>query len=163
MGGRLRKLSLTAHIACSVGWLGAVAVTLALSIAGLVSDDRAQVRAVYLTLELSGWYVLIPLAVASLVTGLVQALATPWGLFRHYWVVVKLLMNVLATAVLLLYMQSLAHFADLARAGAPLTRLRTPSPVLHASGAIVLLLVALTLSVYKPRGRTRYGRRRARV
>ena len=160
MRAGVRKLALTVHIACSVGWLGAVAAALALAVAGLTSDDPGRVRAVYLTLELSGWYVLIPLAVASLLSGLVQALGTPWGLVRHYWVMIKLLMNLLATGVLLLYMQTLTHLADLARADAPVADLRSPSPVLHAAGALVLLLVAVVLSVYKPRGRTRFGRRR---
>lgn len=36
----LRKLNLTAHITSSVGWLGAVASFLALSIAGLTSTNR---------------------------------------------------------------------------------------------------------------------------
>ena len=160
MRAGVRKLALTVHIACSVGWLGAVAAALVLAIAGLASDDPDRVRAVYLTLELSSWYVLIPLAVASLLSGLVQALGTAWGLVRHYWVLIKLLMNLLATGVLLLYMQTLTHLADLARADAPVAQLRSPSPVLHAAGALVLLSVAVVLSVYKPRGRTRYGRGR---
>lgn len=160
----VRKFALTAHIASSVGWLGAVGGSLALAVTGLVSDDPQRVRAVYLTLEVTGWYVLIPLAVASLLTGLVQAFGTAWGLFQHYWVVMKLLMNLFATVVLLLYMQTLGYLADLAAdmsASQPtLDELRDPSPALHAGAAIALLLVATTLSVYKPRGRTPYGRRR---
>ena len=46
-------------------------------------------------------FVIVPLAIASLLTGVVQALATPWGLFRHYWVVIKLFLTVFATLVLL--------------------------------------------------------------
>jgi hypothetical protein len=38
--------------------------------------------------------------------------------------------------------------------------LRYPSPVLHAGAALLLLLVATTLSVYKSRGMTRYGWRK---
>lgn len=44
MTARVRKLALTAHITFSVGWLGAVAGFLALSIAGLVSQDDEMVR-----------------------------------------------------------------------------------------------------------------------
>jgi hypothetical protein len=46
--------------------------------------------------------------------------------------------------------------------GADLLGLRNPSPVVHAGGALLLLLVAATLSVYKPRGMTRYGQRKQR-
>jgi hypothetical protein len=164
MTPRLRKLALTAHVTSSVGWLGAVAGFLALAVAGLASQDAQTVRGVYLAMELTGWFVLVPLALASLLTGLLQSLGTTWGLFRHYWVLFKLLINVFATIVLLLYMQTLGSLADVAAAttspGADLGVLRSPSPALHAGAALLLLLVATTLAVYKPRGMTRYGQRK---
>jgi hypothetical protein len=158
----LRKLLLTAHVTFSVGWLGAVITSLVLAVAGLATADAVTVRAVYPALDLIGWYVLVPLSVASLITGLVQALAGPWGLLRHYWVVLKLTMNLFATVVLLLYTQTLGYLSDAAKTSvepADLLTLRTPSPILHAGGALLLLGVAVTLSIYKPRGLTRYGQR----
>ncbi len=80
---RLRKAALTAHVACSVGWLGAVVVFLGLAVVGLTSHDPQTVRGAYLVMEPAAWFVLLPLAFASLVTGLVQSLGTTWGLFRH--------------------------------------------------------------------------------
>jgi hypothetical protein len=157
----LRKFALTAHVASSVGWLGAVAVFLGLAVVGLTSEDAQTVRGAYVVMEPAGWFVLVPLALTSLVTGLVQALGTTWGLFRHYWVVFKLLINVFATIVLLMYMQTLASLADLAAdARAELDGVRSPSPLLHAGAALLLLLTATVLAVYKPRGLTPYGRRR---
>ena len=44
-------------------------------------------------------------------------------------------------------------------AGGGIAELRNPSPVAHAAAALLLLLVATALSVYKPRGMTRYGHR----
>jgi hypothetical protein len=158
-----RKVALVAHVGCSVGWLGAIVTSLILGVAGLASHDRQVVRAAYLTLETVGWYALIPLSLASLITGLIQSLGSTWGLLRHYWVVAKLLMNLFATGVLLLYMQTLTYLANLARTAASvadLDRLRNPSPVAHAGAAIALLLVALVLSIYKPRGLTAYGQRK---
>jgi hypothetical protein len=146
--------------------LGAVAGSLALAVAGLTSQDSQVVRAAYLMLEKTGWFVLVPLSFASLLTGLVQSLGTRWGLFRHYWVLAKLLINVFATVILLLYMQTLGDLADLAKAtplpSSDVSGLRNPSPVVHAAVALLLLLVATTLSVYKPRGTTPYGRRKQR-
>ncbi|MEV6524511.1 hypothetical protein AB0M43_21365 [Longispora sp. NPDC051575] len=98
----------------SVGWLGAVAGFLALAIAGLGSQDAQTVRAAHLSMELIGWFVLVPLALASLLTGLIQSMGTEWGLFWHYWVLVKLLITVLATVVLLLYAQTLGYLAGIA-------------------------------------------------
>ena len=163
MGPRARKLALTAHVVSSVGWLGAVAAFLGLAIAGLVSDSASTVRAVYIAMEATGWFVLVPLAVASLVTGLIQSLGTKWGLFRHYWVVVKLAINLIASLILVMYMQTLVDLADRATAAGPaahLGGLRSPSPVLHSAGALVLLVGASVLGVYKPRGLTRYGWRK---
>jgi hypothetical protein len=104
------------------------------------------------------------LSLASLLTGLVQSLGTQWGLFRHYWVLAKLLINVVATIVLLLYMQTLrslgAVAAEATLSSDDLSGLRDPSPVLHAGAALLLLLAAATLSVYKPRGLTPYGQRK---
>ncbi len=160
----LRKLALTAHVACSVGWLGAVVGFLALSVAGLASEDAQTVRASYLAMHATGWFVLVPLSLASLLTGLVQSLGTTWGLFRHYWIIFKLVINVFATIVLLMYMQTLGSLADVAEqttlTDADLAGLRSPSPVLHAGAALLLLLVATTLAIYKPRGLTRYGQRK---
>jgi hypothetical protein len=161
MTRRIRKLALTAHVASSVGWLGAVAAFLALSIAALTSQDPQTVRGAYLVMELTGWFVLVPLSLASLLTGLISSLGTSWGLLRHYWVVFKLLINLVATIVLLLYMQSLSYLADVAADQAlPIDELRDPSPLLHAAAALLLLVVATILAVYKPRGLTRYGQRK---
>jgi hypothetical protein len=164
MTPRLRKLVLTAHVTSSVGWLGAVAVSFALGVAGLTSQDAQTVRGAYLTLELTGWFVLVPLSLASLLTGLVQSLGTTWGLFRHFWVLLNLLMNLVASIVVLLYMQTLSYLGGIAAqttlSSGDLAELRNPSPVLHAAGALLLLLVATTLAVYKPRGMTRYGQRK---
>ncbi len=161
MTPRVRKFALTAHVTSSVGWLGAVAAVLALAIAGLTSQNAQTVRAAYLMMEVTGWYALVPLALASLLTGLVQSLGTTWGLLRHYWVLFKLLINVFATLVLLMYMQTFRFLAGVAAdPTADLDVVRNASPVQHAGAALLLLLVAVTLSVYKPRGVTRYGQRK---
>lgn len=160
----LRKFALTAHVISSVGWLGAVAVFLAHAILGVTSQDVHLVRAVYLVMEPAAWLILVPLAFASLLTGVVQSLGTTWGLFRHYWVLFKLLISVLATTVLLMYTQTLGYLSDIARqptlSSDNLGLLRTPSVVIHAALASLALLVATVLAVYKPRGMTPYGRRK---
>jgi uncharacterized membrane protein len=159
----LRKFALTAHVTCSVGWIGAVVVFLALAIVGLTSQDAQTVRGVYLVMEPAAWSALVPLAFASLVTGIVMSLGTTWGLFRHYWVVFKLLIAVFATVILMIYMGTFRYMAAVAadpRAG--LDAVRNPSPRLHAVLALLVLLVATVLAIYKPRGLTPYGWRKQR-
>jgi hypothetical protein len=158
MPPRLLKFALTAHVASSVGWLGAVVVFLTLAIVALTSQDAQMVRGAYLVMEPSAWFVLVPLAFASLLTGIVQSLGTEWGLFRHYWVLFKLLITVFATIVLLIYMVTFSHMAGVAAdPSADLGVVRNASPMLHAALALLALLVATVLAVYKPRGMTPYG------
>ena len=164
LGARTRKAALTVHVTTSVGWLGSVAAFLSLAIAGVSSDAPQTVRAVYVAMEVMGWYVLVPLSLASFASGLVQSLGSKWGLFRHYWVVIKLSITVLATGVLLLYTQTLETLGDAALVAEPVSGvpagLPSGSPVLHAGVALVLLLLATVLAVFKPRGITRYGARK---
>jgi hypothetical protein len=161
MSPRLRKFALTAHISLSVGWLGTVAVFLALGIIGLISQDTQTVQAAYLVMEPAGWFVLLPLAFASLITGIIQSVGSTWGLFRHHWVLLKLAINVFANIVLLIYMQTLTTLASLAAdPNMDLKTLRDGSPLDHAVLALLLLVVATGLAVYKPRAMTRYGWRK---
>lgn len=163
MKPRLRKVMLTFHVACSVGLLGAVASFLALAIAGLNSQEVQTIRSAYVAMELTAWYVIIPLVLGAFVTGLVQALGTNWGLFRHFWVLAKLMLTLFVGIVLSLQMEGIGHMAAVASKGAlaaaDLVGLRT-SLVVHAGGGLLVLLVPLALSLYKPRGVTRYGWRK---
>lgn len=136
-----RKTALVTHVVTSVGWLGAVAAFLALAVSALRTADADTQRALYIAMDVLGSAALVPLSLASFASGLVQSLGTSWGLFRHWWVVAKLAISVLATGILLLYVSLLP----------------SSSPVLHSAGAVVLLLVAAALSVFKPKGLTRHG------
>ena len=162
---RLRKFALTAHVTSSVGWLGAVAGFLALAVAGLTSRDAQTVRAVYLVMDLTAWYVIVPLCLASVLTGLVSSLSTTWGLFRHYWVLLKILITIPSSLMLLVHMQPISYMAGVA-ANTPLSILDLHGLkiqlVIEAGAAVLVLLVATALSVYKPKGMTRYGWRKLR-
>lgn len=157
----LRKLTFTTHVTSSVGWLGAVLAFLALALIGLTSEDEATVRGAYLVMAPAAWFVLVPLAHASLLSGIAISLGTPWGLIRHYWVVLKLLITAFATVILMIYMGTFRQMAGVA--ADPIVDLglvRNPSPVLHATLALVLLVIATVLGVYKPFGMTPYGSRK---
>jgi hypothetical protein len=163
MSPSLRKLALLVHIISTVSWIGAVAVFLALAIVGLTSKDNQMVRAAYLSMKLTTSFVIVPLSLVSLLSGLVQSFGTKWGLFRHYWVLVKFLLTLLATIVLLFQLEPISYIAGIATetylSSANLREARL-SLVVHASGGLLVLLFVTTLSVYKPRGMTRYGWRK---
>ena len=164
MPRQLGRVMLITHIVVSVGWLGAVAGFLVLSIAGLTSCDVSTVRGVYLSMNLIGLYLLVPLSFAALLTGLVQSLGTSWGLFRQYWTIVKLVLTIGCVGLLLLH-----QFMAVARAAqrvmdSPLGTMPDVNRIgeelaMKAALAILVLLITTTLSVYKPWGLTPYGRR----
>ncbi|UUV28692.1 DUF2269 domain-containing protein [Amycolatopsis roodepoortensis] len=153
-----RKVVLTAHVMTSVGWLGAVVAYLALDLTAVISQDIPTVRAAFLAMKVIAWSVILPLALASVLVGILNALGTSWGLFRHYWVLVKLILTVVATIVLLMELRTIDALAEIAATGADPRLL--PGSLPHSLGGLVVLIAATILSVFKPRGLTRYGWRR---
>ena len=124
----------------------------------------ATVRASYVAMELVGLYMIVPLSLGALSTGLLQGLGTRWGLFRHYWVVVKFCLTLAATVLLLMHQFTAVAAAaeqvtDSSGEAFPNVGGLATQLVFDAGAAIVLLVVTTVLSVYKPWGLTPYGRR----
>lgn len=156
----VRKGALAIHIISSVGWLGAIAGFLVLAITGLTSTNIQLVRAAYVGMDLIGWSIILPLSLTSLASGIIQGLGTVWGLFRHYWVVIKLVITALATVLLLVHLQPVTAMAGMAMAAdlrsSDMNAMRIQL-VADAGAAMLALLVTTILSLYKPRGLIRYG------
>jgi hypothetical protein len=162
MTSSVRKFALTAHVACSVGLLGSIAAFLVLVLTGLSSQDSVVVRAAFVGTDLLANFIIVPLALAALASGIIQSLGTSWGLFRHKWIVAKLFITGAATAILLAKLGLIAQAADLARqTDIPLAALRAAGVELavHAAAGLLVLLIPTALSIYKPRGLTAYGLR----
>lgn len=157
----IRKLLLTSHVTFSVGWLGAVLAYLVVAIAGLTSLDAQLVRGTYVTMQLMAWFVIVPCAIAALVSGLVQSLWTEWGLFRHYWILAKFVLTTLGTVILLLHAprvsEMAARAAESALASGDHSQQRL-ALVIHAAGGLTILLAATVLSIFKPWGKTAHGK-----
>ena len=156
----LRKLWLVIHLALSVGWIGAVVSYLVLGISAVSSNDVETVRAAWIAMDQTGWWAIVPLAIGSLLTGLIMSLGTPWGLFRHYWVLITLALTIFCVAILLLHMPTVSALAQMARTGT--AHESQGGDLLHPSAGLLVLLVITVLNVYKPRGVTPYGWRRQR-
>lgn len=160
----LRKFALTAHITFSVGWVGSIVPYLALAIAGLTSQDPQMVRAAYISMGVIGSFVIVPFSLAALLSGLIQSLGTPWGLFRHWWVFAKFLLTTVATAILLTHMQTVTRMSQIAEdtvlSGTDFRGVRIQL-IVHAAGGLLVLLAVTALSVFKPWGMTPYGKRKA--
>jgi len=160
MAPRLRKVVLTAHLTCSVGWIGAVVAYLALGVSAVTSRNAQTVRADWIAMDLTGWFVIVPLALAALLTGVVMSLGTAWGLFRHYWVVISLVLTILSTVVLLLHMPAVSSTAVVARSADGAALAAPGGDLFHPGAGLLVLLVITGLNVFKPRGLTPYGWRK---
>ena len=156
----LRRAALAVHIISSVGWIGAAAGYLVLGVVAGVSQQPLTTRAAWIGMELIGWLAVVPLGCLALVTGLVMSLGTPWGLFRHYWVLIALVLTVIALIVLILHMPTVTAAADLARTLDDGAVAELGGDVLHPAVGLMVLVVVAVLNIYKPRGVTAYGRRR---
>jgi ABC-type molybdate transport system permease subunit len=162
MSPGVRKFALAAHLTLSVGWIGAVVAYIALDVSAASGQDVQTLRAAYLSMQSIARNVIVPLALASLLTGIVMSLGTKWGLFRHYWVLISLVLTIIATLVLLSETQTISYLADMAADPATSNdELRAlPSTLPHSVGGTVVLFVVLVLNIYKPQGLTRYGWRK---
>ena len=85
-------------------------------------------------------------------------------MFRHYWVVLKLLITVPAVWLMLVHLKPVAYAAHAASAmtlsGDSLAGLQAQL-IIYAVAALLVLLTATVLSTYKPRGRTPFGARKS--
>jgi uncharacterized membrane protein len=158
LGTRGRGATLVAHIGSAGAWFG-IDVAMAVLIVTATTTGDPATRAVCLqALELVAVWPLLVSGLLCLATGLLLGLGGKWGVARYWWVAVKLVLNLVLTALVLLVLRSeVAHQAELARqwaTGVPVTfdlsELIYPPTVSPA-----LLLVAFTLSVVKPWGRIR--------
>ncbi len=94
VGKRTRQLMVFVHVAVSVGWMGAGAANVVLAMtAGYTSAVEVR-RVCYRMMEQIDVFVIIPLAFAALISGLLLCWVTPWGLARYWWVLVKLVLTI---------------------------------------------------------------------
>jgi hypothetical protein len=143
---------LTVHIIASVGAIGAALVLLALGVAGLRGADP---HTVYPAAHLVEQWVIAPLAVLALGTGLAQATLSRFGLTRYWWVTVKLAVTAVLTAVVFLVLEPGLATTAAAESLTDAQRLRV---VLFPAVALALLVGNVILGLTKPNRRLRSGR-----
>lgn len=158
----LRKLALAIHLTASVGWVGAVSAYLVLDLTVATTSDPEAVRAAWIGMGLIVPAAIAPLALASLLTGVVMSLGTKWGLFRHWWIIISLVLTLIAAFVLVIEMRVISSFALIAADSATTDDelLALPGTLVHSIGGLLVLLTVQVLNVYKPQGVTPYGWRR---
>lgn len=155
-----RKVWQIVHIVAAVGWLGIVVSVLGLTTMGMNADDTATARTVYDAAVLVADTFFLPATLLMFLSGLVLGLGTKWGLVKHYWVAVKL---VIGCALLVAGSVNLeAAVREVATAVAEGTATRGDHISLVGMIAVIagLTLFAAVLSVAKPWGRIPWKRTR---
>ncbi|GAB2858814.1 hypothetical protein GCM10027176_71660 [Actinoallomurus bryophytorum] len=164
MPPRIRKTIVTLHVIFAVGWLGTDFSMLGLGITGFSSSSLETMRESYLSMERIGAYVVIPVALCAVLTGLLLGLGTRWGLLRYHWVTVKLVVGLLALTLAVLPLQIQLHTAATAvqEPGAT-SDIGFVQYTLIIAPAVALALYSsnVVLSIFKPWGMSAYGKRRA--
>ncbi|GIJ43150.1 membrane protein [Virgisporangium aliadipatigenens] len=156
---RWRKTVLTLHVITSVGWLGADLTLLLLGLLGLTG--AADPAVVYPAEALIGLWLFVPLSVVVWVIGLVSALATPWGLVRHWWVLVKFALTTVMLGLVLFLLRP--GLADALEADGVRTAHERLDMVMPPAVSSTVLIIATVLSTFKPWGRRQVSRARSRV
>ena len=159
MTNRTSRLVLTSHITSSVGWLGAVAIFLVFAITALISQNIQLVRSCCMVMSLCTWFVIIPFCLLSLLTGIIQAAFTKWGVFKHYWIIVKLVLTVASTFLLFLHLQPINYLSGMAQEQSFTNSLYAQQIIdliIKSGAALFVLLIITTVSVYKPWGKVSF-------
>ncbi|WP_274560510.1 DUF2269 domain-containing protein [Streptomyces spiramyceticus] len=147
-----RRALLVTHVAASVGWLGLTVGLLALGLTAYTTNSAATTQAAYSAMKVFGDWLVAPVALLSLGTGLVLSLGTPWGLARHRWVWVKFWLTLITVAGTIFALRP--EISAAAALGIPDSSLVAAPTV--ASTAYFFMTA---ISVLKPWGLTRRGRR----
>lgn len=159
-----RKLVLTLHMITTMGWLGSAAAYIPIAANVLTNQDTSFVQSAIQIMVLIANFIVVPMAFVSLLTGIALSLGSRWGLFRHYWILFKLVLTVIALFMLVAYTQALGQMAAIAvqrtLSSNDISILKDPIHLLHSSGGLFVVLLATVMSVYKPKGMTKYGWRK---
>jgi hypothetical protein len=160
-----RRAVLAVHVLCGAGWMGLDLGLMVLVVTGATSGSGPTVAAAYTAVRLVVPVVVPLLATGMLVTGLLLGWGTTWGLLEWTWVLTKLVIGLVLTALVfvLLVPTALSVPSDLGGSatgvrdavGAAVRSLMFPPMVSFAA-----LGVSLVLSIWKPWGRTAWALRR---
>lgn len=159
MSRRFRKAVLVAHVAVSVGWLGAASLMAMLGV--LAARSSVETRpAVYEMLHMLDLAAMIPFSLGAVGTGLVLSIGTTWGLLRFYWVVAKMIVTLAIMLFAALHVSRMAVLAGVLISRDTHTDLTAVNLQIHVGALLVTaaLLFNTALSIVKPWGRTPLGK-----
>ncbi|MFB7456750.1 DUF2269 domain-containing protein [Streptomyces sp. NPDC088337] len=153
-----RRAFLVVHVVASASWLGLSLGLLALAIAAVTTGSAVTVETSVRAMKLLADWLLLPVAFATLFSGLVLSLGTPWGLARHRWVYTKFWLTLATTAATVLALRpGLTSMVRDVAAGEPPAG--SHGILMGPAVSLTAYVFMTVISVLKPWGLTRRGRR----
>jgi len=158
LGARTRKGVLVVHIVSAGVWIGIDVVMAVVIFTALLADDDNTKALCFLALKLFAVWPLLTTGLVCLASGAVLGLGTKYGLVRYWWVAIKLVLNIVLTALV-----PFALAPEVSRAAEQGWRFAAGEPASLVVGNLIFppivsptaLLIAVVLAVFKPWGRIR--------
>jgi hypothetical protein len=158
LGTWTRKGFLVVHVASAGAWIGIDVVMAVFVFTALLADDDSTKALCYRALELFAVWPLLTTGLVCLASGIVLGLGTKYGLVRYWWVAIKLVLNIVLTALVLVALRpAVTEAAEQGRqfaAGAPAS-LAVGDLIFPPIVSPTALLIAVVLAVFKPWSRIR--------
>ncbi|WP_189887055.1 DUF2269 domain-containing protein [Streptomyces xantholiticus] len=154
----VRRATLVVHVTASAAWLGLTLGLLALALTAYATESASAIEASYRSMKVFTDWLVLPLALLTLTSGLVLSLGTKWALALHRWVFVKFWVTLATTtASVLILRPGVSRAADIVASGGMVAE---PRDLLMGPAVSLTAYVFMTaISVLKPWGLTRRGRR----
>jgi hypothetical protein len=160
-----RNTVLVLHVIMGIGWMGVDIALFALLMTARTTDNAALVVSSFNAFGMIVPVAVPPLSLGILATGVTLGLGTRWGLIRYWWVLVKLLLSLVMTALvslsLLPAISNMAILADTTLSAAAVRASLGELPTMLMFPPIVSFLMlgtATVLSIFKPWRRTPWSR-----
>jgi hypothetical protein len=163
-----RKISITqkrwllsAHLLFMAIWLGGVFCSLALNIIALNTADPQLLNATYVFSEILDNFLIRTGAAGSLITGILLAWLTQWGLLTFYWIMTKEVATIIVIVtdqIIIRWNHSIIPLTASQNLGAVSNPAYVSLHTLLFIGILfrlILLLAVVVISIFKPWGQSK--------
>ncbi|MBW5421935.1 DUF2269 domain-containing protein [Streptomyces sp. BG9H] len=153
-----RRATLVVHVVGAACWLGLTLGLVALALTAITTDSATATEAAVRSMKVFADWLVLPLALLTLVSGLLLSLGTQWGLARHRWVYTKFWLTLATTTAWVFALRpGIDDSVATVTAGHPITD--TADLIAGPLVSLGAYLFMTVLSVLKPWGLTRRGRK----
>jgi hypothetical protein len=154
----MRKGVLVVHVVSAGVWIGIDVVMGVVIFTALLAEDDNTRALCYRALELFAVWPLFTTGLVCLASGVVLGLGTKYGLVRYWWVAIKLVLNMLLTALVLVATRpGVIEAAEQGRrfAAGEAASLAVGDLIFPPIVSPIALVIAFVLAVFKPWGQIR--------